>query len=134
MPYDGAMSRPALLLAVLALIAALSPFGGPAAAAELVMVEEKGCPYCERWEAEVGVVYAKTPQGRRAPLRRIEIDGPRPDDLRHLKRLVYTPTFILIDKGREVGRIIGYPGEDFFWGLLDELIGKLGGSDTAGAT
>jgi len=30
----------------------------------------------------------------------------------------FTPTFILVDDGREVGRIEGYPGEDFFWGLL----------------
>lgn len=33
----------------------------------------------------------------------------------------YTPTFVLIDGGREVGRIEGYPGEAFFWGLLEKL-------------
>ena len=29
---------------------------------------------------------------------------------------------MLLDDGREVGRIEGYPGEDFFWFLLGELI------------
>jgi hypothetical protein len=32
---------------------------------------------------------------------------------------------VLIDKGREVGRIRGYPGEEHFWGLLGVLIRKL---------
>jgi hypothetical protein len=37
----------------------------------------------------------------------------------------YTPTFVLVDRGREIGRIVGYPGEDFFWELLAGLIKKL---------
>jgi hypothetical protein len=31
----------------------------------------------------------------------------------------------LLDDGREVGRILGYPGEGHFWGLLGELIERL---------
>ena len=50
---------------------------------------------------------------------------PRPADLNPLKPVIYTPTFVLIDNGKEIGRIIGYPGEDFFWGLLNEMVGKL---------
>jgi hypothetical protein len=34
----------------------------------------------------------------------------------------FTPTFVLVDEGREIGRIEGYPGEDFFWGLLERLL------------
>ena len=34
----------------------------------------------------------------------------------------FTPTFVLVDDGREIGRIEGYPGEDFFWGLLERLL------------
>ena len=34
----------------------------------------------------------------------------------------YTPTFVLMRDGREVGRITGYPGEAHFWGLLGELV------------
>ncbi|MBL3206218.1 thioredoxin family protein, partial [Klebsiella pneumoniae] len=37
----------------------------------------------------------------------------------------YTPTFILVDGGREIGRIEGYPGADFFWGLLERLAQRL---------
>ena len=36
-----------------------------------------------------------------------------------------TPLFVLVDRGREIGRIRGYPGEDHFWGLLGVLMKKL---------
>jgi hypothetical protein len=32
---------------------------------------------------------------------------------------------VLVDGGREIGRIRGYPGEDHFWGLLGALLKKL---------
>ena len=36
----------------------------------------------------------------------------------------FTPTFVLIDEEREIGRIEGYPGQEFFWGLLENLVRK----------
>jgi hypothetical protein len=97
----------------------------PAGAAELIMLEEDGCPWCERWNEEVGVVYSKTPEGKRAPLRRLDIHEPLPKKLKFLVKGGYTPTFVLVDRGREVGRIRGYPGEDFFWGLLARMLKRL---------
>jgi len=89
---------------------------------ELVMVEEQGCFWCARWREEVGPEYPLTPEGITAPLRRVDIRQPIPDDLGFTSRAVYTPTFILVSDGQEIGRIEGYPGEDFFWGLLGRLI------------
>ena len=66
--------------------------------------------WCEVWDAEIGTVYHKTEEGRAAPLRRVYIDEPRPAGLEALQGVVYTPTFVLLDAGREVGRILGYPG------------------------
>lgn len=94
-------------------------------AATLVMVEQDACSYCEAWNRDVGVVYDKTPEGSRAVLRRIDIHQPLPEDLDFITGLIFTPTFVLVDKGKEIGRIRGYPGEDFFWGLLQQLIEKL---------
>lgn len=97
----------------------------PAAAAELVMFEEVGCSWCEEWREVIGPIYPKTEEARRAPLRVIDRADPLPDDL-HLKApVVFTPTFVLVEDGQEVGRIEGYPGEDFFWGLLDQLLTQL---------
>jgi len=89
------------------------------------MFEAQGCSWCEVWDAEIGAVYHKTEEGRAAPLRRVDIDEPRPPGLEALRGVVYTPTFVLLDAGREVGRILGYPGEGHFWSLLGELIERL---------
>ncbi|MEJ8572885.1 thioredoxin family protein [Microbaculum marinum] len=98
----------------------------PAVSAELLMFEEDGCIWCARWDAEVAPAYARSEEGRVAPLVRIDLRrDPLPDTLQLNGRVRYTPTFVLVDGGREVGRITGYPGEDAFWGLLDELIGNL---------
>lgn len=119
------MSRRFLTAALFLLTAALLTPISDADAAELLMFETKSCPWCAAWRREVGQVYPRTEEGKRAALRRVDLDAPRPADLEHIKGVVYTPTFVLIDEGREIGRIMGYPGEDHFWGLLGELVKKL---------
>lgn len=89
--------------------------------AVLVMVEEAGCIYCAQWNDEVGIAYPLTPEGAAAPLRRVDI-GALPDDLPFDSRPVFTPTFVLFVDGSEVGRLEGYPGEDFFWPLLGRAL------------
>ncbi len=93
--------------------------------AQLLMFEEIGCEWCERWDEEVGAVYSKTPEGRSAPLRKVMIHQTLPDGIKLSQPVTYTPSFVLIEDGREIGRITGYPGEDFFWGYLGNLIAKL---------
>lgn len=95
-------------------------------AAELLMFESDDCVWCAAWNQEIGAIYPKTAEGKRAPLRRVDIHAARPGDLQDIQGVRFTPTFVLTDdQGREVGRINGYPGQDFFWGLLSELLEKL---------
>lgn len=89
----------------------------------LVMVEEPGCPYCAKWNKEVATAYANSPEGRFAPLVRRMRGHP---DIAHIKGLNYSPTFLVMRDQEEIGRITGYPGADFFWALLDELLVKAG--------
>ncbi len=104
----------------------LLTFGlAPARAAELVLFERAGCPWCERWNAEVGAAYDKTAESRKAPLRRVDIARGAPADLAQIKPVVYTPTFVLVDKGVEIGRIEGYTDNAFFYAYLDGLIARL---------
>ncbi|MBR9653357.1 thioredoxin family protein [Thalassovita aquimarina] len=91
-------------------------------ATELVMVERQGCHYCIEWKTELGPIYPKTAAGQFAPLRVIDIAKDIPDDLSFARKVVFTPTFILVEDGQEIGRIEGYPGEDFFWGLLEMML------------
>lgn len=112
------------LLAAMVLGAAF-PAAASSPRATLVMFEARGCVWCERWHEEIGPVYPKTAEGVRAPLRRVDLDEGRPGELHHLAPITYTPTFVLLHDGREVGRILGYAGEDFFWGFLEQLVAKL---------
>jgi len=113
-------------LRVMYIIAALSiPAAFPASAAELVLFESADCAWCQTWHAEIGVIYPKTPESQVAPLRRINVRQDRPEDLAGVRRIVYTPTFVLMENGEEVGRITGYAGEEFFWGLLAVELAKL---------
>ena len=99
-----------------------------ARAAELVMFEQTGCAWCEAFDREIGPIYPKTEEGLRAPLRRVDTAQKLPADLAFIEKERLTPLFVLIDRGREIGRIRGYPGEDHFWGLLGVLMKKLDAS------
>ncbi|WP_323785874.1 thioredoxin family protein [Thalassovita sp.] len=93
-----------------------------AQAVELVMVERQGCHYCIEWKTDLGPIYPNTAAGKYAPLRVIDIADDVPADLSFVRKVVFTPTFVLVEEGREIGRIEGYPGEDFFWGLLEMML------------
>ena len=113
------LARFVAALFVLPFVAAL------ASAAEFVMFESEGCPYCVRWNREIAPIYPKTDEGKRAPLRRVNIASARPADLAGIGGIVYTPTFVLVHEGREYGRIVGYAGQEAFWWLLSDLVKRL---------
>ena len=101
------------------------------AAAELVMFARAGCPYCERFDREIGLIYGRSHEGKIAPLRRVDIHQAIPSDLKFIAMEPLTPVFVLVDHGSEIGRIRGYPGEDNFWGLLAGLMDGLTGAGGA---
>jgi hypothetical protein len=120
-------SRAALFGAML-----MAPGTTNARAAELVMFEQAGCVWCEAFDREIATVYDKTEEGARAPLRRVDIAAALPSDLAFIAVERLTPLFVLVENGREIGRIRGYPGEDHFWGLLGVMIKSLDSSGTGG--
>ncbi len=114
------------------LLSAAAMTAGPAVpgaqAAELIMLERPGCAWCLRWNQEIAPIYPLTEEGQRAPLRRVDVTRPWPQDLAGIATDRYTPTFIVVENGREVARLRGYPGDNFFWPLLEAMLAKL---DTA---
>ncbi len=115
----------ALLSVSLAATLAVVNLPTGASAAELVMFDSANCSWCRRWDREVGVGYPDSDEGQRAPLRRIDISQASASGLRLARTVTATPTFVLVEAGAEVGRITGYPGADFFWGQLAEMMGQL---------
>ena len=105
------------------LICALPILSGNLMAAELIMVEQQGCYYCLEWKDQLGHIYPKTPEGKYAPLKTIDITEV--DELEGLQRdIIFTPTFVLMENEKELGRLEGYSSEDFFWELLEVILEK----------
>lgn len=103
----------------------------PAWAVELVMIEQPGCYNCMQWDKEIAPIYPRTEAGKHAPLRREQLHE-RPDDLTYSRPVNFTPTFILIEGGEEIARLEGYPGEDFFWWHIENMLTEY--ADFGGAT
>lgn len=93
--------------------------------AYLLMAEEPGCVWCAKWNREIAHIYPNTAEGRSAPLKRFDLRRDSPD-VTFARRVHYTPTFILVNDGEEIARIEGYPGEEFFWGLLSRMMERAG--------
>ena len=105
-----------MLRAIAVSLLGLIPLGAQAEPV-LMMAEAPGCYWCARWHEEIGPIYPKTAEGHAAPLQRYDLQTGTPH-VDFAQSVQFTPTFILVEDGVELGRVEGYPGEDFFWGLL----------------
>ncbi len=77
-------------------LAMLLLVGTAAQATELVMVEHAGCEWCARWNHEIAPAYPNTSEGQFAPLRRVDLRA-LPQDLVTVRRVTFTPTFLIVD-------------------------------------
>ena len=104
----------------------LSGFGFSAAQAQdlrLLMVEQAGCFYCRVFNRDIAPVYEKSTEGQAAPLVHVQLRGELPEGVTLDTQPFVTPTFILIGPdGAEIERLTGFPGEDFFWPYVSDMI------------
>ncbi|MEL7303254.1 MAG: hypothetical protein AAGJ53_06135 [Pseudomonadota bacterium] len=114
-----------VLLAMGLAIALTAGLAHRARAAELVMFDAANCVWCIRWDRDIGRTYGETAEGRIAPLRKVRLADGIPPDIAIARPVTGTPTFVLVAQGREIGRIIGYPGQSAFWADLNALIDRL---------
>jgi hypothetical protein len=123
---QGAATRRAVLGLAGALVAAPRPTGAEEGGPRLVMLERHDCPWCRRWLREVGEAsWNGSDLGRRAPLRRVDVGRGLPEDLAGLRNWRFTPTFVLVAGGQEIGRITGYQSDWFFWQQAEALLARL---------
>ncbi|MBO6718725.1 MAG: transcriptional regulator [Rhizobiaceae bacterium] len=112
------------LLAALFLALAALPTPSTAYAAELVFVEVMGCVYCIRFNRQMADAYQASETGKQVPLRRVNLRQRWPADLRNVDRPPYTPVFILVENGAEIGRFNGYTNPQRFKRELASLLGR----------
>jgi thioredoxin-related protein len=115
--------KTSLIATLLVMTAALSP--RIADASELLMFERDGCVWCARWNREIAPVYDKTDEARLLPLRRIDMDRDKSPGVTLASPVRFTPTFLIVDNGREIGRITGYMNDETFWSLLGKYAARL---------
>ena len=113
------------LIVTLAVLAAALAWPAHMQASELLMFEREGCVWCQRWDRDVGSIYHKTAEAKLLPLRRINTESQAARDITLASPVRYTPTFVVVDNGREIGRITGYVSDDAFWGLLATLATRI---------
>ncbi len=96
-----------------------------ASAAELVMVDLQWCGYCAKFRREVAPSYDSSREGKLAPLRVVSVAKSWPSDLAAIRQVSYTPVFILVEHGKEIGRFAGYSNPATFWSELDPLLKRM---------
>jgi hypothetical protein len=90
----------------------------------LVMIERPGCVYCIVFKRDVAPIYVLSEEGQRAPLVHKDIRA-LPPEMEFVSRPFVTPTFILINaEGKELDRLTGYPGDEFFWPYISAMIAR----------
>ena len=100
-------------------------FNVQAYALELLMFHSKYCGYCIAFMKEVAVDY----EYRDMPLVIIDAHN-QPDWFKEayaenrIKPIRGTPTFIIWNGRKELGRLVGYSGKEWFYTNLDSMFKK----------
>ena len=91
-------------------------------------------PGATTWDREIGAIWPKSDVGARHPMRMVDLDADPMPEIALARPVRFTPTFVVARDGAEIGRIEGYPGQDFFWGLIERFVAqaKEAGGDAAG--
>ncbi len=119
--------RQYLFAVLLALLPASGAVAQDASGFRLLMIEQAGCYYCRVFNRDVAPVYESSTEGQAAPLLRADLRGALPDGVTLSSLPFVTPTFILLDpNGVEVERLTGYPGDDFFWPYIGDMLVQAG--------
>lgn len=94
----------------------------PEARFELLVVEIDNCIYCGLFRRDVAPTYTASVRARSVPMRFIDINAPDIDALSLTAPIDSVPTVLVVENGREVGRIAGYVGPEIFFHSLNRLL------------
>ena len=101
--------------------------GPPAAVVspyELVVFEADGCVYCDAFRADVLPLYKASQIGREIPIRFVSVSRSDETRMGLGGGITVVPTFVLMAEGREIDRIVGYPGPFNFMKLVAYMLGR----------
>ena len=88
---------------------------------KILMFDSNFCMFCEAWEQEIGIVFEKSDYAKYFQLMRRDRSKQDQINIDLKSTVIGTPTFVIINKNREIGRIVGYSGAEMFWWQLSEF-------------
>jgi thioredoxin-related protein len=94
----------------------------PESRLELLVVEVENCVYCGLFRRNVAPTYKSSGRAKLVPMRFIDINAPDVDRLALNAPIDSVPTVLVVENGREVGRIAGYVGPEIFFHSLNQLL------------
>lgn len=96
-----------------------------AQADDLLYVFAPDCGACNRFDKEVGTIYAKTQEARALPLVKVSFEqwqaNQHPFTNCAIGPVLGTPTFIQVAGCKELDRITGYSNDELFWIALKRM-------------
>ena len=101
-----------------AVVASLALTAAAAQAMDLIMFEGPNCGTCKLFKREVLPIYAASPAGKIFPLWVVQMREKV--SFRLNEPVTFTPTFVWVDNGVEVGRFAGYYGKEQFFNIVNK--------------
>ncbi len=89
---------------------------------EILVVEIDNCIYCGLFRRDVAPTYKVSGRAKTIPMRFIDINAPDVDRLALTAPIDSVPTVLVVENGRELGRIAGYVGPENFFHSLNRLL------------
>lgn len=96
----------------------------PTPAAELVVIEARGCPMCQLLRDEIAPLYRATARAQRAPLRFVDVAHTDIDNMGLASPVQIIPTVVLMRDGAEIDRLVGYTGPEIFMRAVGVMLGE----------
>jgi thioredoxin-related protein len=89
---------------------------------ELVVMEAPGCTYCTLFRRDVLPSYEASPRAKDMPIRFVDVNDEAAEGLGLQSPVDIVPTFLVLKNNKEVGRIPGYTGPEYFFHTINYLI------------
>lgn len=98
-----------------------TPAGAPRT--EVVVFEIGGCHHCAAFRDNLAPRYLASTTNKAAPMRFVDVGKLDPNDFQLLSDINTVPTIVLLQDGREIDRVEGYPLPELLFGMVKSRVG-----------
>ena len=100
--------------------------GNAAPRTEVIVFEIGGCTYCTAFRDNLGARYLASTTNRAAPMRFVDVGRLDPQSFQLRADINTVPTIVVLQDGREVDRVEGYPLPQILFGMVKARVGSGG--------